>query len=89
MRGKKGQLSLGQVPGAVQLLIVITIFLAIGALILAGVEDQTDGDVTDPAWNVTIDGLAGLQSLGDFQGLIGIVIAAAVILGLVALIGFR
>jgi hypothetical protein len=84
---KKGQLSLGQVPNAVQLLVVIAIFLAVGALILAGVKDQTTENTN--AYNITEDAESGLVALGDFQSLIGLVIAAAVILGLVALIGFR
>jgi len=37
---KKGQMSLGQVPGAVQLLVVIAIFLAVGALIVQSVQDN-------------------------------------------------
>lgn len=86
---KKGQMSLGQVPGAVQLLVVIAIFLAVGALIVQSVQDNDAIAVGSTAFNVTSSGLAGLESLGDFQSLIAIVIAAAVVLGLVALIGFR
>jgi len=76
---------LSEVPAAVQTLVVIGIFLAVGALILAGVQDQTTANST--AYNVTEDALGGLASLGDFQSLIGLVIAAAVILGLVFVIG--
>tara|TARA_Y100000310_G_C20302539_1_gene632493 strand:- start:72 stop:362 length:291 start_codon:yes stop_codon:yes gene_type:complete len=86
---KKGQMSLGQVPGAVQLLVVIAIFLAVGALIVQSVQDNDAIEDGSTAFNVTSSGLAGLESLGDFQSLIAIVIAAAVVLGLVALIGFR
>ena len=86
---KKGQMSLGQVPGAVQLLVVIAIFLAVGALIVQSVQDNDAIADGSTAFNVTSSGLAGLESLGDFQSLIAIVIAAAVVLGLVALIGFR
>ena len=86
---KKGQMSLGQVPGAVQLLVVIAIFLAVGALIVQSVQDNDAIAAGSTAFNVTSSGLAGLESLGDFQSLIAIVIAAAVVLGLVALIGFR
>tara|TARA_Y100000310_G_scaffold183969_1_gene184125 strand:- start:398 stop:676 length:279 start_codon:yes stop_codon:yes gene_type:complete len=86
---KKGQMSLGQVPGAVQLLVVIAIFLAVGALIVQSVQDNDAIEDGSTAYNVTDSGLSGLESLGDFQSLIAIVIAAAVVLGLVALIGFR
>jgi|TARA_Y100000296_G_scaffold8197_1_gene9715 hypothetical protein len=84
---KKGQMSLGQVPNAVQLLVIIGIFLAVGAMILEGVKDQTT--TGSNAYNTTEDAEGGLGTLGDFQGLIALVVAAAVILGLVALIGFR
>jgi len=76
---------LTEVPAAVQTLVIIGIFLAVGALILSGVQDQT---VTgSDAFNVTGDAMDGLSSIGDFQSLIGLVVAAAVILGLVFVIG--
>lgn len=85
IRGKKGALNLTEVPGAVQTLVVIGIFLAVGALVLAGVKDQTTADSN--AYNVTEDAEGGLTSIGDFMSLIGLIVAAAVILGLVFVIG--
>lgn len=76
---------LTEVPAAVQTLVIIGIFLAVGALILSGVQDQTTADSS--AYNVTADAMSGLESIGDFQSLIGLVVAAAVILGLVFVIG--
>jgi hypothetical protein len=46
-------------------------------------------DVQDGLFNVTKGGVSGLGSLGDFQSLFGLVIAAAIILGLVSMIGFK
>lgn len=89
-KSKKGQMTLSQVPNAVQLLVIIGIFLAVGALIVQEVQDQDSiRGLNNTAFNVTEGALEGLASLGDFQSLFGIVIAAAVVLGLVALIGFR
>ena len=51
----------------------VGIFLAVGALILAGVKDQTTAGTN--AFNVTEDAESGLVSLGDFQSLIGLVVA--------------
>jgi hypothetical protein len=82
---KKGSLTLGSVPGAVQTLVVIGIFLAVGALVLEGVGDQTVADSN--ASIVVDDATSSLLAVGDFMGLIGLIIAAAVILGLVFVIG--
>lgn len=92
---KKGQMALADVPNAVRILIVIAIFLAIAALIVVDVQDEVlsqqsnSADKNTTAVNITKDALTGLGTLGSFQSLIALVIAAAVILGLVALIGFR
>jgi len=84
-KDKKGALSLGAVPGAVQTLVIIGIFLAVGALVLAGVKAQTTAGSN--AENVTADAESSLVSIGDFMSLIGLIVAAAVILGLVFVIG--
>jgi len=152
---------LNEIPGIVQLLTVIGIFLAIGALVLVGVQDtqvstagitnesvtpvlntavslsrnelldgsvklvnnsnaaplaSTDFSVNNEAGSVTVtnnsfvagggtvnatftykvqdtffnisqDSIGGLSGFSEFQSLIGLVVAAAVILGLVFVIG--
>jgi len=83
---KKGIISLNEVPGVVILLITVAIFLAVGAIILDEMNDNalfTDGSA---AMNATTEGLSGLNTLGSFQTIIAVVIAAAVILGIVFLI---
>lgn len=67
MQSKKGQMSLGQVPNAVQLLVVIGIFLAVGAMILDGVKTNTTAGSN--AFNITEDAESGLISMGNFQSL--------------------
>lgn len=85
---KKGQVTLAQAPGAIQVLIVIGIFIAIAALIMTSVRTQADAsDATSTTWNVTNDSLAGFSTFGDFIPLIALVLAAAIILGLVRVFG--
>ena len=76
-KDKRGVLSLASVPGAIQTLVIIGIFLAVGALVLAGVKDQTTAGSN--AHNVTTDAEGSLTSMGDFMSLIGLIVAAAVI----------
>ncbi len=76
---KKGQVQ--NLPAQIIVLIVIIITLAIGALIVAEFQKQTE--VGSAARNVTDDGLRALDTVGDFQSILGIVIIASVILALV------
>ena len=83
---KKGVVSLNEVPGAVLLLVTIGIFLGIGALIIDTLDDNTKFTTGSAALNATQNALAGLEDLSSFQSIIAIVVAAAVILGIVFLI---
>ncbi len=87
---KKGVISLNDVPAAVLILVTIGIFLGIGALILSEIQANDSVDPNDTnataAFNATQGALEGLESLSSFQPIIAIVIAAAVILGVVFLI---
>lgn len=79
MKSKKG-MSLGDMYPAVLTIVLIGIILGIGLYVLAEVNDQiTDADATS-ALNDTISGL------GDFASWIAVivvVIAAAIVLGIV------
>ena len=89
-KNKRGQITLGDAPGLVRVLVIIAITLALGALILNGFSSSlTTQDTTNVAFNVTQGGLTGLQTFGDFQDLISLVIVAVIILGLVLFIGSR
>lgn len=87
---KKGVITLGEAPSLVMVLVTISIFLAVGALILAEIQDNDtiDPDSTNAtvAFNATQAALAGLDTLASFQTVIAVVIAAALILGVVFLI---
>jgi len=87
---KKGIVRLNEVPDVVLVLVSIAIFLGVGALILSEIQSNDTVDPNDTnstaAYNVTNEGLSGLATLGSFQTIIAVVIAAAVILGIVFLI---
>ena len=82
---KKGALTLADTPDAVVIFGTIVITLAVIALVVAGVQDQTVVDTAE--YNVTVSGLTGLQNMGNFLPVIGLVVIAAVIIGL--LVFFR
>lgn len=83
---KRGVIALNDVPAAVLLLVVIGIFLGIGALILDSMNDNDKFTTGSVALNATENTLAGLDDLSSFVPIIAIVVAAAVILGVVFLI---
>ena len=77
MRNKKG-LALGDMYPAVLTIVLIGIVLGIGLYVLAQVESNMTGGST--AINTTITGLGGLAS---WIAVIVVVIAAAIVLGIV------
>lgn len=90
MKDKKGAVRINDVPGIIIILVSIGIFLAVGAIIVTEIRDN---DIVDPndtnatyAYNVTEDALSGLDTVSSFQTVIAVVVAAAVILGVVFLI---
>ena len=84
--GKKGIISLGEAPTIVLVLVTLAIFLAVGALVLSEVQDNSAITTGSVAYNSTLGGLEGLDTLASFQTVIAVVIAAALILGVVFLI---
>jgi len=79
MKDKKG-LTLGDIYPAVLTLVLIGIILGIGLYVLAEVDDQiTDTEASD-AINDTI---TGLGDFAEWIAVIVVVIAAAIVLGIV------
>jgi len=79
---KKGQ-GMGAFGGAVASvigLVVLGIVLTVGTEVIDGVEDTTTAG--SAGRNVSTDTLEGMQSFGDFQPTISLVVVAAVILSL-------
>ena len=83
---KRAQVTLGNAPALVIVLVVIGIVLAIGAVVLEEFQSQLTPNSTGA--NATGEALAGIDTFASFQSVIAIVLVAALILGLVALITF-
>ena len=80
LKENRGQITLSDAPGAVLVIVLLGIILAVGNIIL----DQMKISSTSASANTTIDGaISGLTQIANFQGTIGTVIAAAVVIGLV------
>ena len=79
-KNKKG-FALQQVPAVIIILVVIGIVVGLGSTVLDRMNDTQTAD--SYASNATLDSLEGLDDFSDFQPTIAIVIAAAVIIGIV------
>jgi len=78
----KKAVALGQLPTVVLTFVVIGISLALGATVMGNMKDTSE----DANANTTIDEtISGITELANWQETIAIVIAAAVILGLLGL----
>ena len=77
---KKG-FSIMEVPSLAIVLVVIAVVLGVGATILAQVQTtQTSGSL---AYNITQTGLDAQGDFADWQGTWVVILAAAVVLGIV------
>ena len=80
LSSKKG-FNITEVPTLAVVLLVIAIVLGIGATILTQVQTtQTSGTI---AYNITQEGLEAQEDLSDWQGTWVVIVAAAVVLGIV------
>jgi len=79
-RHMKG-ITVGQLGGLAVALVVVAIMISIGGQILT--ELQATQTVNSTAYLITADGLEGVGNLGDWLPLIGLVIAAAAVIGIV------
>lgn len=78
MQNKKG-LSLGDMPVAAITLVLIAVVLGVGANILTNVQSTQTANST--AYNASASGLTALAQLASWQNTIAIVIAAAIVIG--------
>ncbi len=78
--GKKG-FAIGEVPTIAIVLVVVAITLGLGATILTQVQStQTTGSI---AYNASGFGLTGVNTLASWQGTWAVIIAAAVVIGII------
>lgn len=81
MKAKKGFLGLASVPSLVITLVVIAIMLGIGSNILTNIQTgQTTGTY---AYNASQNGLVGIDKIAGWQSTWAIVLASAVVIGIV------
>lgn len=79
--GKKG-FALGEVPGIAIVLVVVAIVLGLGATILTQVQStQTANSI---AYNASGYGLTGTNTLASWQPTWAVIIAAAVVIGIIS-----
>lgn len=75
---KKGYQLRDLLPVAL-IFVVATIAISVGANILNDIEDdQTDNSYED---NITVNGLTGMATLGEWLPTLALVVAAAVVIG--------
>ena len=82
MKSKKGQVAIQQLVPIAIAFVVIAVVISMGAKTLGAVRDSFT-DNTSYEWNATVNGLDGLDELGSWLPTIAIVIAAAVIIGVI------
>lgn len=78
---KKG-FSLTEVPQLVIVFLVIAVVLGVGATVLTQVR-STQGTSANLAYNITTQGLSAQSSLSGWQGTWVVIVAAAIILGII------
>ena len=79
---KRGSMGLNELAPAAIAFVFIAVVLAVGASILAGVQDGQTAD--SEAYNATGYGLEAVGELGTWLPLIALVIAAAVVIGVLS-----
>lgn len=80
LRNSKG-MTVGDLGSLAIAFVVVTVVVSVGATVLAAISATQTADSTEQ--NITDAGLSGLTSIGDFLPVIGIVIAAAAVIGII------
>ncbi len=81
-KNKKGAMTLSDLAPAAIAFVFIAVVIAVGASILDGVQEgQTNGTA---AYNATSEGVSALGELSGWLPLIALVIAAAVVIGVLS-----
>jgi len=78
---------LQDLAGIAIVFVVVAITISIGADVLNGVQDASgvDNNTANAQWNASQYGLESLEELGSWLPTIAIIIAAAVIIGIIVL----
>jgi len=71
-------------PRNVLTIVMVVIIIAIGAIVIDEFSQTlTTQDTTSVAWNVTQEGLGGMDTFGDWIDIIVIMTVIAVVIGLI------
>jgi len=81
MKDKKGQFGLNGLQAAALAFVSLVIVLAVGATVLQEFRGTQTVDNAD--YNITTEGLLGMEKFSQFNPIIAIAIAAVVILGII------
>lgn len=73
-------MSLGDASGAAIAFVIFVVVLGVGASVLAGIQATQTGGTT--AYSATGFGLTGISNLASQSGVIGLILGAAVIIGI-------
>jgi len=80
MKTRKG-LSVQQMGGLALAFVLVVIIIGIGATIVT--EIQTGQTSLSIPYNISAEGLEGLETLGEWLPTIAVIIAAAVVIGII------
>ena len=80
---KKGMLGLESLGSVAIILVVAAIVIAMGGTILKDLQDSVDDGTNNSAYNVSAKGLTSMTTLANWLPTIAIVVAAAIIIGVV------
>ena len=80
MKTKKG-LSVAQLGGLALAFVIVAVIIGVGATIIT--EIQTGQTSLSIAYNVSDQGLEGLETMGDWLPTIAVIISAAVVIGVI------
>lgn len=80
MKNRKG-LSVQQMGGLALAFVLVVIIIGIGATIVT--EIQSGQTASSIPYNISAEGLTGLETLGEWLPTIAVIIAAAVVIGII------
>ena len=82
MKTKQGQFSINSLGTVAIILVVAAIIISMGGTILSEIQD-TQTDTNGTAYNISTSGMAAMTTLGGWLPTIAIIVAAAIIIGVV------
>ena len=74
----KGEIGLGQLGGVALAVVITVVLIAMGSLLLNGMQEQTDN--TTDAYTIIGQGIDALSVFGDWIGLIVLIVVMVVVI---------